>query len=74
MTQKLRRRKPLTLVDWINETGVLKVSKLLSVEQSTVRHWRCGHCLPRTDQMRAIKKLSHGRVGYDEIIDGGVQA
>lgn len=61
--------KGLTLRDWIIQTGVGKVSKLLNVGESTVRHWRTGHCLPRTEQMREIKKLSKGLVTYESMID-----
>jgi hypothetical protein len=65
-----QKSKAISLSEWINEKGVETVAGLLGVDPSTVRHWRRGHCYPRVDQMREIKRLSKGLVGYDEIIDG----
>lgn len=59
----------MTLNDWINERGVDKVAELVGVHVSTVRHWRNGHCHPRIDQMKTIKKVSGGLVGYEQIIE-----
>ncbi len=66
--------KLLSLKDWINSIGVPRVAKLLKVEESTVRHWRIGRCLPRAEQMFAIKKLSKGSVTYDQMIDNHVNS
>lgn len=68
---KCRKKRQLkqSLKDWINDNGVEHVAKLLKVEQATVRHWRRGANFPRVDQMRVIKKITKGRVGYEEIID-----
>jgi hypothetical protein len=58
----------LTLEEWINEVGVKAVAKLLRVNESAVRHWRRGFCLPKTEQMDLIRKYSKGRVSCDEMI------
>lgn len=62
-------RGTLSLQDWINEVGVREVSRVTGVNESAVRHWRRGHCLPRTDEMRKIHKYSNGRVSYEEMIE-----
>lgn len=62
-------KSKISLRDWINQEGVSKIAEQLCVEQSTVRHWRSGHCLPKAQQMREIKKLSKGQVTYDVMID-----
>lgn len=64
------KKTVLTIEEWIDKLGVEEVSKVLGVERSTVRHWRRGFVLPRTDQMKQIKKYSHGAVTYASIIDG----
>jgi ribosome-binding protein aMBF1 (putative translation factor) len=61
--------KTLSLKDWINDFGVQELAKKMKVQPSTVRHWRNGHCLPRTDQMRKIRRLSKGTVSYERMID-----
>lgn len=65
--------KRLSLKDWINEVGIEFVAKELGCAESAVGHWRNGHCLPRTKQMARIKKLSGGRVTYDEMIETHIQ-
>lgn len=65
-----KRKNQITFKEWISEEGPGKLSELLDVQVTTVRHWRTGHCLPRVDQMKQIKKLTKGRIGYAEIIDG----
>lgn len=63
------KKKHQSLKDWIDSESVQKIAKLLNVEESTVRHWRRGHCLPKAEQMREIKKLTKGTVSYDEMIE-----
>lgn len=58
-----------SLQDWINEIGIESVAKLLKVNAASVRHWRRGHCLPRTGQMYLIQRYSKGRVTYEEMIN-----
>lgn len=58
----------LTLGEWIDTKGTTHIANLLDVDESTVRHWRRGHCLPRPSQMLAIKKASRGAVTVDEMI------
>ena len=65
-----RRTQAITFKQWISEQGPNKLSELLDVQVTTVRHWRTGHCLPQVDKMRAIKKLTKGMIGYEQIIDG----
>lgn len=55
---------------WIDKEGTKKVAEILGVQRATVSHWRVGRCLPRTDQMKLIKKVSNGFVSYESIIDG----
>jgi len=62
-------KQKISLKNWIDQEGVHKIAHILKVEESTVRHWRRGHCLPRTEQMRTIRKLSKGLVTYETIID-----
>lgn len=66
-------RQSMTLPDWIDHQGVPTVARLLGVNPNTVRYWKWGVNLPRPEQMRAIKKLTKGVVGYEEIIDGVVK-
>lgn len=62
--------KELSLSDWINSKSVKTVANQFEVEESTVRHWRNGHSLPKASQMRAIVKASRGRVTYETMIEG----
>jgi len=66
--------KKISLKAWIDKVGATKIAEALSVEVSTVRHWRSGHCLPQTKQMRAIRKLSNGQVTYENMIDPHFEA
>lgn len=59
----------LTLSEWIEDVGVIHVANMLRVEKATVRLWRRGKNLPRTEQMKKIRTLSKGRVTYDQMID-----
>lgn len=61
-------RKP-SFEDWIDEVGIVELARQLKVNPVTVRLWRKGHGYPRVDLMRKIKKLSHGEIGYEEMID-----
>lgn len=60
---------PLSLQAWIDQEGKAKVARLLNVTVMAVNHWRKGTAYPRVAQMRKIKRLSAGRVGYAQIID-----
>lgn len=62
-------RKKLTFHTWIQDEGIDSVAKLLGVTPGTVSHWRRGHCYPRVEQMRMIKEVTKGKIGYDDIID-----
>lgn len=63
-------RQKMSLQDWIDKTGASQVAKLLKINRTTVYYWRAGHTYPRVDQMRQIKKVTKGVVGYEQIIDG----
>lgn len=62
-------KKKTSLRSWINKTTVKKVSELLEVNTSTVRHWRSGHSLPQAAQMQKIKKITNGKVDPTAVIE-----
>lgn len=62
--------KKLTFKEWINKHGTREIAKMLDVDPSAVRHWRDGFCYPTVKKMRIIKKITRGRIGYNQIIDG----
>ena len=62
-------KKKITLFDFIVERGPTKISKLLNVNESTVRQWKRGYCLPRPEVMMRIKKLTRGQLTYAEMIE-----
>jgi DNA-binding transcriptional regulator YdaS (Cro superfamily) len=60
----------LTLDEWVVKIGgTPKAAKLIGVARATVNFWRAGHCYPRVDQMKRIRKLSRGLVTYEAMID-----
>lgn len=61
--------QPTKFEKWIDELGAARIARALKVTPATVRHWRRWYCDPRADQIRMIKKLSQGRLGYEDIID-----
>lgn len=66
----MKRRKSLSLEEWINQQGSTEVARLLKLANtSSVRQWRLGICLPKPEQMRRIKILTNGLVTYDGMID-----
>lgn len=58
--------------NWIRAQKVEEVSKLLDVRTMTVYNWLWGRVLPRASHMKLIKKLSKGKVGYEQIIEGSL--
>lgn len=71
MKKKSSRKQLLSpFKAWIDEKGTEEISLKLGVDPSTVRHWRLGNCYPRVEQMRIIKKITKGEIGYEQIIDG----
>lgn len=66
--RKTNKASP-ALIKWINEIGVADVAKLLKTDPASVRHWRRGFCLPRSEQMVKINRYSKGKVSYAEMID-----
>ncbi len=65
---KLVKGKKKSLVQWIDELGMIETAKLLRVHRTAVNHWRRGHCLPSHKQMDAILKYSGGAVSFDDEI------
>lgn len=65
-----RKRKHQSLSSWIDQKGLAEIAKLLKVTKSTVHYWKTGQSFPKVTQMRAIRVLTRGRVGYAQIIDG----
>jgi DNA-binding transcriptional regulator YdaS (Cro superfamily) len=60
----------MTLKKWIEKNGAPEIARLLGVLPATVNYWRRGESYPRVEQMREIKKITRGAVGYEQIIDG----
>lgn len=61
--------KKQSFEDWIDEVGPDELAKQLKVNPKTVSNWLFGYTDPRVDQMRRIKKMTKGRIGYDQMID-----
>ena len=57
------------LKEWIEKEGVQTVSKVLRVDESTVRHWRRGWVLPKATQMQKIVAITKGAVSYASMIE-----
>lgn len=65
-----KKRLDTSFEKWINLHGTKKLAEILGLDIATVRHWRLGNALPRAHQMKKIKELTKGKIGYDQIIDG----
>ncbi len=59
----------MTFEEWIDLVGPKKIAKSLNVCPATIRHWRAWRCDPHVAQVRKIKRLSRGLLGYEQIID-----
>jgi hypothetical protein len=57
------------LRQFIDHIGIPKISRLLDVHQATVYYWRQGHVLPKPEQMLALKKISHGDISIDQMVE-----
>lgn len=57
---------------WIDEYGIKNLADKLEINANTVRYWRRGLHVPEAPFMREIKRLSKGKLSYDQIIDGGL--
>lgn len=63
-------KKPrITFEQWIDDLGIEEVAGLLKVHICTVYHWRAGRADPRVHHMRYIKKITKGKIGYEQMID-----
>lgn len=56
--------------DWIADYGRVPLAKKLNVHPSNISHWISGLCYPKVRQMKALKRISRGRIGYEQILDG----
>lgn len=63
------KKEEMSLRAWLHWTGTKRVATKLGVDVTNVRQWKRGHCLPRTNVMVKIHKLSGGRVTYKEMIE-----
>ncbi len=54
---------------WIEEKGVDALAQTLRVDPATIRHWKARRCDPRVEHIRALVKLSKGRLTYAMIIE-----
>lgn len=57
-------------VKWIDEVGKSNLASKLGIDPSAVTHWVKGRNRPSVQQMKKIKELSKGRIGFEEMIDG----
>lgn len=62
-------KRKITLLDFIVEIGPNKLARKLKINESTVRQWRRGYCLPRAEYMLKINRLTKGRLTYAEMIE-----
>jgi hypothetical protein len=56
--------------NWLRKTGVYRVATLLKIKPMTVYYWLSGTNLPTAAKMKEIKKLTKGKIGYTQIIEG----
>lgn len=56
--------------DWVHLFGRARLADELKVHITTVDKWITGKQAPQSANLRAIKKLSGGRVDYVHILDG----
>lgn len=70
MTQNKRKRLDSSFKDWITFYGPSKIGEILGIKHSTVLFWIQKKTLPRPHQMKRIKEITKGRIGYTEIIEG----
>lgn len=66
---KTKKKKQITVKEWIDEEGTSVVAAALGVTQAAVGHWHRGWVLPDSRQMRKIRKLSRERVSMDLTLD-----
>jgi predicted CopG family antitoxin len=60
----------MLLSTWIDKNGgTLKTGKILGIKRNAVYAWRKGLALPRPAAMKAIVKVTHGKVSYTDMIE-----
>lgn len=65
-----KKQLDTTFEEWIKTLGFTKISKILEVNEETIKHWLAGRALPKARHMKRIKEVTKGKVGYAEIIEG----
>lgn len=59
-----------TFIKWIDQVGKSNLAEKLGVDPSAVTHWVKGRNRPSVEQMKKIRELSGGLIGFEEIIEG----
>jgi hypothetical protein len=54
---------------WVNEYGKEELTTELGIDRSTLDHWIARRHEPRIPHIQRLKKLSRGKLTYDDIID-----
>lgn len=65
----MKKYRNMSFNEFIDDMGVDELSKILKTEPRTIYYWKTGRCLPRRRHMIAIKKMSHGEISYDKMIE-----
>jgi hypothetical protein len=66
----LKSKRDTSFREWIESMGIPKVSKVLNINHMTARHWLDGRTLPKAKHMMKIKKVTKGKISYEQIIEG----
>jgi transcriptional regulator with XRE-family HTH domain len=72
VNKRLNQDKLLTgykFEHWVNEYGKEELAKELGIDRSTLDHWIARRHEPRTPQIQRLKKMSRGKLTYEDIID-----
>lgn len=62
-------KKAISFEEWIDRQGIGWIMKRLGVTRFTVMGWKAHRSDPRVDTMRAIKRMTRGEIGYEQMID-----
>jgi len=58
--------------EWLCKRGPIGVGRLLKISPSTVSAWLNSYALPSASKMKLIKRVTKGKIGYDQIIEGSI--
>lgn len=64
-----KNSKGLVFRNWMEKEGTFKLAKQLGVNPSCISHWKRGNAYPSVKHMIAIKKLTKGKIRYEDIIE-----